>query len=87
MLANNLSIGNFILYSGSAITFSSNIMQFLASLGGMRERSSHVDDFRSFMDIPNPDEGKKTVPIPRRTSMFSSLRMFRSGTEGKTNTR
>lgn len=65
MLVNDLSIGNFILYSGSAITFSGNIQQFLQSLGGMRERSSRLDDFRSFMDIPNPDEGKKTTPIPK----------------------
>lgn len=65
MLANGLSIGNFILYSGSAMTFSGNIQMFLQSLGGMRERSSRVDDFRSFMDIPDPDAGKKTVPVPK----------------------
>ncbi|MDE6030908.1 MAG: ABC transporter ATP-binding protein/permease [Oscillospiraceae bacterium] len=65
VLVNGLSIGNFMLYSGSAITFSGNIHMFLQSLGGMRERSSRVDDFRSFMDIPNPDEGKKTTPIPK----------------------
>lgn len=65
MLANGLSVGDFILYSGSAMTFSGNIQQFLMALGGMRERSSRVDDFRSFMDIPNPDEGKKTVPVPK----------------------
>ena len=65
MLVNDLSIGNFVLYSGSALTFSWNIHVFLQSLGGMRERSSRVDDFRSFMDIPNPDEGKKTVPVPK----------------------
>lgn len=65
MLANGLSIGNFILYSGSAITFSGNIQSFLQSLGDMRDRSSRVDDFRSFMDIPNPDEVKKTVPVPK----------------------
>ena len=65
VLVNGLSIGNFMLYSSSAITFSGNIFMFLQSLGGMRERSSRVDDFRSFMDIPNPDEGKKTIPIPK----------------------
>ena len=65
MLVNDLSIGNFVLYSSSALTFSWNVHAFLQSLGGMRERSSRVDDFRSFMDIPNPDEGKKTVPVPK----------------------
>ncbi len=65
MLVNGLSIGNFVLYSGSAVTFSSNVQIFLQSLGGMRERSSRLDDFRSFMDIPDPDEGKKTIPVPK----------------------
>lgn len=65
VLVNDLSIGNFILYSGSALTFAGNIWQFLQSLGSMRVRSSHLDDFRSFMDIPHPDEGKKTVPVPK----------------------
>jgi len=65
MLVNDLSVGSFVLYSGSAVTFSSNIQIFLQSLGGMRERSSRLDDFRSFMDIPDPDEGKKTVPVPK----------------------
>lgn len=44
MLANGLSVGDFILYSGSAMTFSGNIQQFLMALGGMRERSSRVDE-------------------------------------------
>ncbi len=65
VVANDLSIGNFILYSGSAFTFSGSIQQFLQAIGGIREHSSHLDDFRSFMDIPNPDEGKKTIPIPK----------------------
>lgn len=64
-MVNGLSIGSFILYSGSAVTFSENIRRFLHSLIDMREHSSYVDDFRSFMDIPNPDEGKKTVPVSK----------------------
>ncbi|MDE7230941.1 MAG: ABC transporter ATP-binding protein/permease [Oscillospiraceae bacterium] len=65
MLTNGLSIGNFLLYSGSAITFMGNIHSFLQSLGDMRDRSSRVDDFRSFMDIPNAESDKKTVPVPK----------------------
>lgn len=65
MLYGNLTIGNFILYTGSAMTMAGNIQQFLQSLGGMRERSSRLDDFRSFMDIPNPDEGRSTIPVPK----------------------
>lgn len=65
MLMNGLSIGDFILYSGSAIAFSGNIHSFLQSLGEMRDRSSRVDDFRSFMDIPTIEENKNTVPVPK----------------------
>ncbi len=65
MLYNGMSIGDFTLYVGSAVTMSGNINAFLQSVGGMRERSSRMDDFRTFMDIPFGDEGKKTTPIPR----------------------
>lgn len=65
MLFNGLSIGDFTLYVGSAVTMSSNINAFLQSIGGMRERSSRMDDFRTFMDIPFSDEGKQTRPIPK----------------------
>ncbi len=65
MLFNGMSIGDFTLYVGSAVTMSMSINAFLQSVGGMRERSSRMDDFRTFMDIPFGDEGKKTVPVPK----------------------
>ncbi len=65
MLNAGLSVGDFVLYTGSAITLSGNIRQFLESLGGMRMRSARLDDFRSYMDIHFADEDKKTVPIPK----------------------
>ena len=49
----------------SAITFSMYVSQFLQSLGGMREHSAKVDDFRSYMDIKNADElQEKHTPVP-----------------------
>lgn len=68
MLFGGMSIGDFTLYIGSAVTFSGNIRMFLQSLGGMRERSAQLDDFRTFMDIPFADEGKKHTPIPKSDS-------------------
>ena len=68
MLFNGMSIGDFTLYVGSAVTMSNSINAFLQSVGGMRERSSRMDDFRTFMDIPFGDEGKKTIPIPKSDS-------------------
>ena len=66
MLAKGMSIGDFTLYTGSAITFSSYVSQFLQSLGGMREHSAKVDDFRSYMDIKNADElQQKRTPVPK----------------------
>lgn len=65
MLFNGMSIGDFTLYTGSAITFSMYVSQFLQSLGGMREQSAKVDDFRSYMDIKNADElQEKHTPVP-----------------------
>ena len=65
MLVNGMSIGDFTLYTGSAITFSMYVSQFLQSLGGMREHSAKVDDFRSYMDIKNADElQEKHTPVP-----------------------
>jgi len=65
MLWGGMSIGDFTLYVGSAAAMSSSVNAFLQSVGGMRERSSRMDDFRTFMDIPFGDEGKKTVPVPK----------------------
>ncbi len=65
MLYGGMSIGDFTLYVGSATVMSTSVNAFLQSIGGMRERSSRMDDFRTFMDIPFGDEGKKTVPVPK----------------------
>ena len=65
MLFGGMSIGDFTLYVGSAVTMSMAINSFLQSIGGMRERSSRMDDFRTFMDIRFADEGRKTIPVPK----------------------
>ncbi|MBQ8905597.1 MAG: ABC transporter ATP-binding protein [Ruminococcus sp.] len=84
MLDGEMTIGNFTLYSASAMTFSGNIGQLLQSLTGLRERSAQTDDFRSFMDIPDPDKDRKTVPIPetdRYTFTFEDVSFRYSGQE------
>ena len=58
-----MSIGNFTLYFTSANTFSWAVTNILTSLSGLRERSAHTDDFRSFMDIPTGE--KKGMPVPK----------------------
>ncbi|MDE7279381.1 MAG: ABC transporter ATP-binding protein/permease, partial [Oscillospiraceae bacterium] len=61
---NGLSIGNFTLYFASSMAFSEAAMQVLAAVAGLKERSAHTDDFRSYMDIPIGDESAETIPIP-----------------------
>lgn len=85
MLFNGLSIGDFTLYTGSAMTLSANINQFLQSLGGLREHSAKVDDLRSYMDIKTADEavGKHT-PVPKADSYtftFENVSFRYSGQE------
>lgn len=65
VLNRGLSIGDFTLYFASASGFSSAVNQILASVSALKERSAQTDDFRSFMDIPSADSGKKTVPVPK----------------------
>ncbi|MGN0642644.1 MAG: ABC transporter ATP-binding protein [Huintestinicola sp.] len=63
-----LTLGNFTLYFAGASSFSSAIGQILEAVSALRERSAQTDDFRSFLDIPDPDSEKKTVPLPKTGS-------------------
>ncbi len=87
MLFGGMSIGDFMLYTGSAITLSSNISQFLQVLGGIREDSAKMDDFRSYMDIDTADKplsGEKFIPVPKAdgyTFEFQNVSFRYSGQE------
>lgn len=64
VIKEGLSIGDFTLYLASAGAFSNAVSQVLAALSGLRERSAHTDDYRSFMDIPT-SEDKDTIHVPK----------------------
>ncbi len=64
VIKDGLSIGDFTLYLASASAFSNAVSQVLSALSGLRERSAHTDDYRSFMDIPT-SEDKDTIPVPK----------------------
>ncbi len=51
VISNGLSIGNFTLYLGLSMTFSSAMTELLNHLGTLKECSLEVDNFRSFMDL------------------------------------
>ncbi|MDE6596005.1 MAG: ABC transporter ATP-binding protein/permease [Oscillospiraceae bacterium] len=57
-----MSIGNFTLYLASATALNNAVRDILANLSGLRERSAHTDDYRSFMDIPDGNTGGRKVP-------------------------
>ncbi len=58
-----ISIGDFTMYLGISMTFSSAMTNFLNSIGDYRKRSLQVDDFRSFMDLETEDESA-CIPVP-----------------------
>ncbi|MDO4302614.1 MAG: ABC transporter ATP-binding protein, partial [Bacillota bacterium] len=79
----NMSIGNFTLYLGLTTTFTSALTEFFNSLGGFKERSMQVDDFRSFLEIK--EEGNDLLPLPDRekyTFTFRNVSYRYHGAEG-----
>lgn len=64
----NLSIGNFTLYLGLAMNFTSAMTSMLNSLGTIKQNSHEVSYFRSFMDMKTeekPEESDAFLPIPK----------------------
>lgn len=64
----NLSIGNFTLYLGLAMNFTSAMTSMLNSLGTIKQNSHEVSYFRSFMDMKTEEKPKESdtfLPIPK----------------------
>ncbi|MCM1268045.1 MAG: ABC transporter ATP-binding protein/permease [Bacteroidales bacterium] len=79
----NMSIGNFTLYLGLSMTFSSALGEFLNTMGTFKERSMQVDDFRSFMNLETDDE-TDCIPVPkadRYTFVFQDVSFRYEGAE------
>ncbi|MDE7260184.1 MAG: ABC transporter ATP-binding protein/permease, partial [Lachnospiraceae bacterium] len=82
-LDRNMSIGNFTLYLGLSTTFSSALTQFLNSVGHFKECSMQIDDYRSFMDLPDED-AEDCIPVPKSsqyTFEFSNVCYKYQGSE------
>jgi len=60
-----MTIGDFILYSGCIEVFSNALSNFLGNFNQYKQKSRQVDDFRSFIDMPNPDDDKVLKPVPK----------------------
>lgn len=63
-LNGSISIGDFTLYTGLALSFSGALTGILNSMGSLKERSMQTDDFRSFIDLPEDDESD-CVSLPK----------------------
>lgn len=63
-LQESITIGDFTLYTGLAVSFSGALNGILNAVGTLKERSMQTDDFRSFVDIPEDDE-TECVDIPK----------------------
>lgn len=63
-LGDRLTIGNFTLYIGLAATFTAVMTEILNSLGGLKQKSLSVDDFRSFLAIKDEEENCLPLPAP-----------------------
>ncbi len=64
ILGSDMSIGDFTMYVGLSSAFSSALTSLLNSLGGFKECSLQIDDFRSFMDLKTEDESE-CLPVPK----------------------
>ncbi|MCM1298716.1 MAG: ABC transporter ATP-binding protein/permease [Firmicutes bacterium] len=64
VLGSDMSIGDFTMYVGLSSAFSSALTELLNSLGGFKECSLKIDDFRSFMDLKTEDE-TACLPVPK----------------------
>ncbi|MBD5117488.1 MAG: ABC transporter ATP-binding protein [Ruminococcaceae bacterium] len=63
-LGDSISIGDFTLYVGLAMAFTSALVDMFNSFGTFKQCSLQVDDFRSFIDLPVEDE-TDCIPIPK----------------------
>lgn len=68
VLFKDVTIGNFTLYLGTAMTFSNTLTNLLNGMGQFKQRSMEVDDFRSFLEIKNFDEKQEYRPLPKTDS-------------------
>lgn len=54
-----LSIGDFALYTGIFVSFSSLMTKIIESLSRVRAQSLLISDYRLFMDMPDEEEGEE----------------------------
>lgn len=64
VLYRDVTIGNFTLYLGTVTVFYGTLTDSLNNIADIKHRSREVNDFRTFMEYPEPNSTEKTIPIP-----------------------
>ncbi len=64
VLYRDVTIGNFTLYLGTVTVFYGTLTDSLNNIADIRNQSREVNDFRTFMEYPEPYADIKTIPIP-----------------------
>lgn len=83
-LKESITIGDFTLYTGLAMSFSGALTGIFNDMGTLKERSMQTDDFRSFIDIPEDDESE-CIDIPKTDKYifeFKNVSFKYQGQEG-----
>lgn len=62
-LGRDMSIGDFTLYVGLSTTFTSALTNVLNNIGGFKQNSLKIDDFRSFIDL-DMDREESCIAVP-----------------------
>lgn len=84
VLGSDMSIGDFTMYVGLSTAFYSALTNMLNSLGGFKECSLQIDDFRSFIDLKTDDENE-CLPVPKTDKYvfeFKNVSFQYKGQEG-----
>lgn len=64
VLYRDVTIGNFTLYLGTVTVFYGTLTDSLNNIADIRHQSREINDFRTFMEYPEPHSSEKTIPIP-----------------------
>lgn len=83
-LRESISIGDFTLYTGLAVSFTEALSNIMNETGTLKNRSMDTDNFRSFINIPEDDESN-CVDLPKTDKYifeFKNVSFRYKGQEG-----
>lgn len=73
VVGKDMTIGDFTLYLGLAGAFSNALNGFLIYIGNIKKCSMQTDDYRSFLEADNSDNGELPLPDGKLTIEFKNV--------------